>query len=283
MTGTVGCADEVSSSRRKGGSTVTQAAQAPNGEVMTEALERGEFSLLYQAEFDITTASFVGVEALVRRRGPTGELEGPGAFLPAFRAQLALDSLARWTLQLACEQGAEWHAMGYQFSVGVNCTDEQLLSTGFIDDVADALDTNRYPAKRLAIEFHYDPTTVAALLPVLANLHDVGVSLVLDNVLLDDGLLNVIGALPVDVVKLDRSLLSSTPTLSSGSRMAALEAVRESGVRIVASGVERPEDRDAVRALPVDTEQGFLLALPSTVEELNEYLEDFSLFSGRPL
>jgi len=250
---------------------------------LTDALERGEFSLLYQAEFDVTTASFVGVEALVRRQRADGALEAPSTFLPEFRAQRSLDSLARWTLQLACEQGAEWHAMGYRFTVGVNCTDEQLLGTGFIDDVADALDTNRFPAMRLAIEFHYDPHSLDALVPVLADLHDVGVTLVLDNALLDDTLLALVDTLPLDVVKLDRSMLALSTEQATSQHAATLSSLRTNGIRVVASGVELPEHQDFIRALPVDTEQGFLLARPSTVEELNEYLEDFALFSGRPL
>ena len=265
------------------GSEVTDTAQHSGPRRLTDALERGEFSLLYQAEFDVTTASFVGVEALVRRRLSGGGFEGPAAFLSEFRAEHALDALARWTLQLACEQGAEWHAMGYRFSVGVNCTDEQLLSTGFIDDVVDALDTNRFPAKHLAIECHYDPATFEALTPVLRDLHDVGVTLVLDHALLESALFDLIATLPLDVVKLDRSIVGALSSSSTPQSSAALETLRETGIRIVASGVELPEHRQLVRTLPVDTEQGFLLARPSTVEELNDYLEDFSLFSGRPL
>ncbi len=246
------------------------------------ALQRGEFFLLYQTEFDLETGRFAGVEALIRWRLGS-HVATPPEFFGWLRDIDELVDVARWALTMACEQGAQWRAMGYRFTVGVNIALDQLFSPGFVIDVTEALDTSRLPAGQLTLEIPPacldDPRSAA----VLGELHDLGVTLALDNFSPEPASLTRVLELPFRILKLDRGLTSSTSSPSPVSVNETLEAAQRHGLRIVASGIERGEQQEWWRGLNVDAGQGFYFSTPVTVEELDEVLEDYALFSGRPL
>jgi EAL domain-containing protein (putative c-di-GMP-specific phosphodiesterase class I) len=242
-------------------------------------LERGEFFLLYQAEIDLTTNRFAGVEALIRWRHSSGVVLAPNEFWLWLRDAQQLGDLERWVVTMACEQGAEWHAMGYRFVVGVNCSTEQLLDRGFVGNVLEALDTSRFNAQYLAVELPTTSFTDARTSPVLRELRRLGVTVTLDNFQPTPELLAEKSVELFDCIKLDRSL-AATEELDLGELLAWAHAHE---IRLVASGIEDPLQYQRFRDLRIDGGQGFLLAQPVSVLELNAFLEDYALFSGRLL
>jgi|GEM_PF-1812426 len=246
------------------------------------ALQRGEFQLLYQTEFDLNSGRFAGVEALIRWRHD-GAILSPPHFFEALRATGELVDVGRWALVMACEQGALWRAMGYRFTVGVNIALEQLVAPGFVVDVTEALDTSRLPAGQLTLELPPTCLDDARTAEVLRELHDLGVTLAVDNFSPNHESLERVLTLPFSILKLDRALTGTTTTTDAAAVTTALEAAQYHGLRVVASGIELGEQQEWWRGLNVDAGQGFFFSTPVTVDELNDVLEDYALFSGRPL
>lgn len=95
---------------------------------LAQALDLGQFFLVYQPTIDLQTNAFAGVEALIRWRHPERGVLGPDAFIDDLEASRQIVPVGRWALSTACAQGAAWHDRGYRFAVSVNISKRQFDS-----------------------------------------------------------------------------------------------------------------------------------------------------------
>jgi diguanylate cyclase len=193
--------------------------------------------------------------------------------------------VGRWTLLTACYQGAEWHSKGYRFPVAVNTAIEQLRRSDFADEVANALRQSRFDAAHLTLEFSYRCLSEPAAVATLQSLHERGVRLAIDDFSPGHPELSVLADVPIDVVKLDRAFVAANADTAAGAANIhqIVHDARTLALRVIASGVEDAQQRDHLRDEDVDIGQGFHFARPFDVEDIDLFLEDYALFSGRPL
>lgn len=252
---------------------------------LVEALERHEFFLVYQPAIDLQTGAFAGVEALLRWRHPVRGAIGPDRFMGALSGSDLVTDVGRWTLATACRQGALWHRKGYRFSVSVNVAPRQYASAAFGDDVADALAASRFNPELLVLEFHQGTLLDGDGASSLAALTALGVRISVDDFDLADSALDDLAGVPVSTIKLSRASVSSVVDSKRGAaRVHELVAqARARGVQVIASGVEDAAQRELLASERVDQGQGFLFSRPYEVAEIDRFLEDFALFSGKPL
>ena len=255
-------------------------------EDLRTAIDRGEYFLLYQPTIDLESNAFVGVEALVRWRHPSLGVLGPEAFLPELESSGGIVELGAWVVATACSQGAAWHARGHRFSVSVNVSARQLASPSLVGDVDRSLDESRFDAAHLVLEFSVRSLASSSEAPkVLAGLKGLGVQLAIDDFGAVPGSEEVVAALPIDVVKIDRACITDLST-SAGDAARVHQLVqlgKALHVRTVAQGVEDDDQRLRLMGENVDLGQGFLFSVPHEVEAIDRFLEDYAIFSGKPL
>ncbi len=253
-------------------------------EEIRRAIQQEEWFLVYQPEIDLHHGSFVGVEALLRWRHPRRGVMIPAEFLPDIQAANKLLEVGRWVLASACYQGADWHAKGYRFSVAVNVSSQELDEPAFVDIVRDNLRVSRFTPRHLTLEFSLDALE-SPRLPRLRQLARLGVTLALDDVIPGTPPVASLIEAGITEAKLNRQLV--VDTLADDDSARALHSFvtdsRAAGVRIVASGVEEESQRVSLIREDVDSAQGFFFARPFEVDEVDRFLEDYALFSGRPL
>lgn len=252
---------------------------------LARALAADEFYLVYQPEIDLHTDGFAGVEALIRWRHATRGVVNPSQFIPLLETSGEIVAVGRWALETACFQGAEWHAKGYRFPVAVNTSTQQLRDPSFVADLERAMTSSRLDPAHLTLEFTYAVLADPAVLTNLTTIHDRGVRLAIDDFAPGRPDFTTLATLPVDIVKLDRAFVaenSSAPAGASLIRQVVRDA-RALNLRVMASGVEDAHQSDHLRDDQVDAGQGFHFARPYEAEEIDRFLEDFALFSGRPL
>lgn len=250
------------------------------------ALARGEFTLLYQPAFDLRRGTFAGVEALLRWRHPTRGLLTPPDFVDALATSGLIVPVGRWVLDEVTRQGARWHDRGHRFALALNVARAQVASPTFVDEVGNALRTHALAPAALTLEFasatleELDEAARTALLAL-------GVRLGVDDVV--PGVTNVMSlvARGASVLKLARDAVTDP---SRGAAIAeTVSALSTRDVRVVALGVESPATARRLEGALDGTldgaveGQGFLYARPLAVDELDELLEDFAIFSGEPL
>lgn len=262
-----------------------KAAESPDVAAELEtALENEQFFLVYQPEIDLKSNAFVGVEALLRWRHPQLGVLSPDAFVPKLESSGLIVEVGRWALATACAQGAEWHDKGFRFTVSVNISPLQFAWNDFVDEVEEELTASRFPAELLVLEFALR-TLAGDSSTRLTELEALGVRLSVDDFEPGRSLLADVEKLPISIVKLDRHFITSLSDNPEGTELVRhlVELTKKSKLQIVASGIEDAEQRRRLQLEEVSVGQGYLFSRPHEATDIDRYLEDFSIFSGKPL
>jgi EAL domain-containing protein (putative c-di-GMP-specific phosphodiesterase class I) len=250
------------------------------------ALEADQFFLMYQPTIDLQTNAFVSVEALIRWQHPVRGVVNPETFIPLLESSGQIVAVGRWALATACAQGAVWHAKGYRFAVSVNISPKQFERDDFSEDVASALAFNRFDPAQLVLEFARETLTsdVQGATRRLTPLKALGVRLAVDDLAPGDSPFEDLERLPIDVVKLDKDFVAGISNDEVAKQIRSLvQLARTLRVQIFASGVEDAEQVKRLQIEEVDIGQGFFFSMPHEAIDIDRFLEDFAIFSGKPL
>jgi diguanylate cyclase (GGDEF)-like protein len=245
---------------------------------LRQALERGELRVHYQPQFDLRNGALTGVEALVRWQHPQRGLLRPGEFMPLAETSELIGAIDRWVLQTACAQNRAWQAESYTpVRVAVNLSSRLLQSGCLVQTVEEALRQSGLDpywlslevAERQALEYH---TTMPG---VLADLQQLGVRLVIDDFGAGLGSLTALKRLPIDGVKIDRTVVQSLP--ADGASAAITSAIVELGhhlcLQVLAEGVESAGQLEFLREVRCDGVQGFHTGRPQSHGPLTGLLQ----------
>ena len=241
------------------------------------ALQAEQFFLLYQPTFDLSSAVFTGVEALLRWRHPTRGVIQPDDFIPALEASGLIVPVGRWVLEEACRQGAVWQRQGHHVAVSINVSAKQLDRDQIITDVTDALTNSGFDPALCVLELtettlmHNVEETVGRL----ALLKAIGVRIAIDDFGTGYSSLAYLRQFPIDVLKIDRSFVSGITETSEAVALvhAMVQLGKALGLETIAEGVENDDQRVQLTAENVDTAQGFLFARPLDVEAVGRLLD----------
>lgn len=212
--------------------------------LLPEAIADDVLVLHYQPEVDLRTGQVLAVEALVRWPHPSLGLLGPDAFIGSAERSGVLHELGRWTVRTACRRLAEWDrehpALG--LTVRINMSPLQLAAPGAVDAVRAAMADFGIRPGRLCIEITEQVRwpDISDAERLLGELHDLGVRIALDDFGAGYSSLLRLASLPVDVLKIDRALVSGVggATIDGAIVAGLLEAAAAFDLDVVAEGVE---------------------------------------------
>jgi diguanylate cyclase (GGDEF)-like protein/PAS domain S-box-containing protein len=242
---------------------------------LAEALEHKQFLLLYQPIFDLQSERIIGVEALIRWRHPTRGVVEPGQFIAIAEESDLIVAIGRWVLEEACRQAATWHERGHRLGMSVNVSGRQLDDEALIDDVRRALDSSGFDPNALTLEVTETMLMRDAHASAnrLASLKELGVRLAIDDFGTGYSSLAYLRQFPFDVLKIDRSFVS---TAVSKESMALIHTLVQLGktlnIETLAEGIEEPAQLRAVQREHCDQGQGFLFARPLSANAVEELL-----------
>jgi EAL domain-containing protein (putative c-di-GMP-specific phosphodiesterase class I) len=247
------------------------------GERLTEVAERGELAIEYQPIVDLTDGTFVGVEALVRWQHPTRGLLPPSAFIELAEHTGAIIGIGSWVLETAACQLLSWQRRYglRELWLSVNVSVCQLDEPGFADHVSDVLRRSGLNPTSLVLDITEsvlaDPAGAAAA--SLETLRRLGVRVALDDFGRGDSSIGYLGQLPIDILKIDRSIISGEQANHPGDLL--LEAIvglgQRLGLGIIPEGIEEPAQLSKLRGLRCHAGQGFLFSRPvpaATIDQL---------------
>ena len=242
------------------------------------ALQAGQFFLLYQPTIDLKNGAFTGVEALLRWRHPTRGVVEPEDFIPGLESSGLIVPVGEWVLETACRQGAMWQSKGHPFAVSVNIAAKQLQRDRIVDDVYGALSASGFDPAMLVLELTESTLMqdVATTVVRLKLLKAIGVRLAIDDFGTGFSSLSYLQQFPIDILKIDRSFVSG---ISDTSKSAAIirtfvQLGKALSLEVVAEGIESDEQRLHLTAAEVDTGQGFLFARPLEAEAVDAMLAE---------
>jgi predicted signal transduction protein with EAL and GGDEF domain len=251
---------------------------SPRAQVIAElhgALERDELVLVYQPIVRLPLGEgWEGVEALLRWRHPERGMVPPPEFIPTAEETGLIVPIGRWVLRTACRQAAEWlerFPATAPATMNVNVSARQLRDPGFVAEVTGALAEAGLAPERLVIEVTesaiVDHAPAAAILRALRGL---GVRVALDDFGTGYSTLSLLDALPVDQLKLDRTLLGQPGR--DAVAVAVMRIAETIGAGLVAEGVEGTGQAERLYAMGYPLAQGYLFARPAPAEVITEQL-----------
>jgi diguanylate cyclase (GGDEF)-like protein/PAS domain S-box-containing protein len=243
---------------------------------LQRALEFEQLEIHYQPVVRLDRQADYGVEALLRWVHPTRGTIPPLQFIPLAEETGQIIQIGRWVLQEACRQAASLQAQFERtppLTISVNLSVKQLQSETIVEDVIDALEASGLPPSSLVLEITESVMMADTDLAVqrLQQLKAIGVRLAMDDFGTGYSSLSYLSRFPVDILKMDRSFLS-TEHEESGLIAAIIALGTTLNLDVVAEGIELPEQITSLRDLGCDLGQGFFFAKPMTHEALVEYL-----------
>ena len=243
---------------------------------LCEALESGRIVNFYQPQVDIASGRVIGVETLVRLRHPAEGVIAPDRFIPVAEAHGLIEDVTLAVLEASLLQAKAWQGAGLPLRVAVNVSMECMRALDLPDTVARRMAELQLPPERLVLE-----VTESQLMKDPIALLDIGVRLRLKRIglAIDDfgtgySSLAQLRDVPFDELKIDRGFVHGASR--DGDLLALLESnlllARRLGIKVVAEGVECPNDYELLRQLGCNVAQGYLIARPMPADALTEWL-----------
>ncbi|GGX21226.1 membrane associated phosphodiesterase [Streptomyces malachitofuscus] len=244
------------------------------------ALHHGEFALLHQPVVCLADGRITSVCAQARWRSSQGVLFTPEEFLRVAEDSEKTAELGRWVLEEAVEQAAERHVTGLPVPVAVRLSARRLLDRSLpLGSVESLLTRHGLPSGSLVVELaDTDPRIpLDELERRLAVLKRLGVRIALDGFGGRLAAITALRRLPVDVLKLDRSLVDGVVESARLYKITCglLRIASDLGMQSVAVGVDLPEQAVALRAMGCTHGQGMAFSGP-----LDEYRLRRALAAG---
>ncbi|MGM9491030.1 EAL domain-containing protein [Ideonella sp. YS5] len=212
-------------------------------QALAGAVRRGELSLHYQPQVDLRNGTMYGVEALLRWHSPEFGAVWPAEFIPVAEQHELIVEIGDWVLRRACEQAAAWRRAGVgHLRVSVNVSAHQLAQGDLARRVQEALLDAGTPPQLLGIEVTETMLVLDAARAAreLHALRAIGVQISLDDFGTGYSNLSLLRALPIDVIKIDRSYVddvTAAPNQVSITR-AVIRMAHSLQMKVLAEGVE---------------------------------------------
>ena len=244
-----------------------------------QALEREEFTLVYQPQVCLRSGTLLGVEALIRWDSPELGRVAPDDFIPVAEDTGLIESIGAWVLDQSVRDAADWLAQGLVLKMSVNFSARQFQRTEVADQVLRALQTYRLPADQFVVEL----TETSFLHSAERTEHEIcrlrnqGVRIAIDDFGTGYSSLSYIRQMSLDMLKIDRSFVSGVQAGSTDARLvqAMIDMSHAMELIVVAEGIENEQDLRVLHELGCDQAQGYHIALPMRTEELVKWAEHY--------
>ena len=227
------------------------------------ALVEDGFELLYQPQVDLLTGEILAFEALIRFKDRS---YNPGQFIPVAEETGQIIEIGRWVTDQALRQLSIWRREGYPIKpVSVNYSAAQRNDVTYIDFVRRTLDKYHISPDYLELEIteylfirEWDDTV-----GMLASLNEIGINISIDDFGTGYSSIGYLMTLPVQKVKLDRSLSMKFLNQDGHDTIDAIVSLVESfGMAVIAEGIEEREDIDKLIESGCKAVQGYYFDRP---------------------
>lgn len=242
-------------------------------ERILEAFDNDGFYMLYQPKVDVETLKVCGYEALVRMEG---ENMSPARFIPIAEKYGWIWQIGRITTEQVVRQLADWRAAGHElYPVSINFSSNQISDTGYLDFLERLLKKYDIDAKYVEIEIteglFLDRSDRAEEL--FARFKNMGIRLLMDDFGTGYSSLGYLTYIPVDVIKLDKSLVDNY--LVQGKDAFIDDVIRLSHdlkKTMTVEGVEEKWQYSRLKEFGADSIQGFYFSKPLPPDEAIRFI-----------
>ena len=244
---------------------------------LRHAIEHNELRVFYQPQMNIDSGQIVGAEALVRWQDPIHGLIQPIHFIHIAEETGLIVEMGIWVLHETCRQGKQWLDMSLpSLILAVNISPHQFRRNNICELVTSVLDETGFPADCLELEItesslmdNYDKAIV-----MFKSLRALGISIAIDDFGTGYSSLAYLKHFPLTVLKIDKSFIDDIPFSQDSMKIAStiIAMGHILGFKVLAEGVETPEQLAFLQEKGCDMYQGYIKSQPITAVAFAELL-----------
>ncbi len=234
---------------------------------LRRAVEERQFRVVFEPIVGLSSGELIGFETLVRWEHPEEGLIQPARFIGIAEETGLIVPIGYWVLEEACSKMASWmkqHKSARDLTISVNLSKRQLAETDLLERLDDILARTGLPGNSLNLEITESAVVdnFEALTDMLRQIKKRGVSLHMDDFGTGLSSLSCLHQLPIDVLKIDRSFVINMRNRREYAAVvhAVLTLAGHFNMKVIAEGVETPEQLAQLHALNCDFIQGFHLS-----------------------
>ncbi|SDD99100.1 EAL domain-containing protein [Sporomusa acidovorans] len=238
---------------------------------LRRGLERGEFLLNYQPQYDAAGKRLIGFEALLRWNSAEHGFMPPDRFIPLAEQTGLIIPIGEWVFKEACLFARRLADMGKAaIHVAVNISPRQLVADGFVATVRSCIEAAGISPGQIEIEITESIfiESVEDAIFKLSQLRELGVVLSLDDFGTGYSSLTYLKSLPVGVLKIDKSFIDEI--VSDQAQLHVVGAMinlgHNLGLSLVAEGVETEKQLKILSEYRCDRIQGYVFSKPLAAE-----------------
>lgn len=234
---------------------------------LKQALQRSEFHLVYQPQYDISGQGIIGAEVLLRWRHPQLGDISPGEFIPVAEANGQIVAIGDWVMDTAMAQFHEWTEQGIApRTLALNLSAVQFAQPGIAERIYQRARHHQIPCHRIELELTEavamkNPDSAAQ---IMRELSEHGFLLSIDDFGTGYSSLSYLKRFSVGKLKIDQSFIRDVDSNSGDQAIvvAIIQMARTLGMLTIAEGVERQAQLDFLRERGCDEIQGYLFSRP---------------------
>ncbi len=243
------------------------------------ALVEKEFIVWYQPQYDIVTATLVGMEALVRWDDPVRGIIPPNEFIPLAEESGLIIELGREVIDQVMKQVVIWKNKGFKFGrVAINLSGKQLISGNISSEIKELLEKNQCQVEWIDFEIteSFIMSDSKKAIKCLHDLSDMGFKIAVDDFGTGYSSLAYLKHLPISKLKIDRSFIKDLPIDKDdiGISRAIIALAKGLDLDVIAEGVETTEQADFLHREGCTLAQGYLYSKPLPVDEVTKIIQN---------
>lgn len=253
---------------------------------MVIGIRKNEFKIYIQPQYDYTTDSMSGAEALVRWMHPTKGLISPSVFIPVFERNGFITQLDQYIWDKTCAYIRKWKDMGLNpVPISVNVSRRDIYNQNLVAVFSRLLKKYNLTPDSLRLEITESAymDNPSQLINVVKDLKNLGFCLEMDDFGSGYSSLNTLKDVPVDILKLDMQFIidsteknKSKPKHQKRSSNILTSVVRMANLLqlpVIAEGIESKAQADYLKSIGCFHMQGFYFSKPMPAEEFEAMQE----------
>ena len=245
-----------------------------------QAVEEHQFIICYQPKYNIqcTPPKLTSAEALIRWKHPELGMIPPGDFIPLFEANGQISMIDKYVWKEAARQIAEWkEKYGVTIPVSVNLSRVDVFKEDLVKYLNELIRKNKLDHSSLKLEVTESAYTDNAdqLINIISQLRNRGFNIEMDDFGSGYSSLNMLSAMPIDVLKMDMKFIKNIEHNEKDFRLVELilDIARCLKIPVIAEGVETENQIAMLRDAKCDLVQGFYFSRPVPPEEFEKLIE----------
>lgn len=245
---------------------------------MYRAIEKEQFSMVYQPQVDLMTGDIIGVEALIRWHHEQFGNVAPGEFIRLAERNGYIIEIGEWVMRQVFGQMVRWSSEGHNdFEVAINVSFIQLKHPGFVDNIHKMIDTYTVDPSRVVLEIT-ESIAMTDRIDIRDRLNDLkalGITVAIDDFGTDYSSMGRLKELTVDKIKIARPFINGINNQKKDEAIirSIISLAKNLEMTAIAEGVEKEEQKAFLIEEHCDHVQGFYYYEPMTAEEISRLLD----------